>query len=277
MSATVEVRSIHTGDLFLNNKLLFADTPPENENDTVLIPIEAFYIYHPEKKIHALWDLGIRKDFENSPPAAAKAMEELFKPTVEEDVEGALTRNGVDPAKIDYVFFSHVHFDHTGDIEKFPNAKLVWGQGTQGKAKPGYPIDKESWYLSSLFPEDRTRELVDEDFTGSVGPFPRACDFFGDGSVLLVDAPGHVPGHQVAIVKTKEGQLLLGGDSCHHCTHLETFDTGKMSYKMHEDEELAKKNIKHIKTWLKDGEKRKLAMAHFGNYKDFGIVDASVV
>ncbi|MEM8769805.1 MAG: N-acyl homoserine lactonase family protein, partial [Pseudomonadota bacterium] len=41
-------------------------------------------------------------------------------------------------------------------------------------------------------------------------------DVFGDGSVILVSAPGHTPGHQVLFLRLKNlGNLVLSGDLYH--------------------------------------------------------------
>lgn len=61
MVTTVEVRPLLTATGFLTRKYLFADATPENGDESVPLPVWAFYIYHPGKKIQALWDLGIAK------------------------------------------------------------------------------------------------------------------------------------------------------------------------------------------------------------------------
>ncbi len=41
-------------------------------------------------------------------------------------------------------------------------------------------------------------------------------DVFGDGSVRILKAPGHTPGHQVLMLKLKKsGTVLLSGDLNH--------------------------------------------------------------
>lgn len=50
----------------------------------------------------------------------------------------------------------------------------------------------------------------------SYGPFEHAFDFFGDGSMMLCNAPGHIPGNMCSIVETKQGKVCLGGDCGHH-------------------------------------------------------------
>ena len=48
------------------------------------------------------------------------------------------------------------------------------------------------------------------------GPFDRAMDYFGTGSLWIIQAPGHMPGNLAAAVKVLDGQwILLGSDGCH--------------------------------------------------------------
>jgi len=41
-------------------------------------------------------------------------------------------------------------------------------------------------------------------------------DIFGDGSVVMIDLPGHTPGHHALLVKLAHtGYVLLSGDAAH--------------------------------------------------------------
>lgn len=45
---------------------------------------------------------------------------------------------------------------------------------------------------------------------------PQTLDIFGDSSVLIVNAPGHLPGHINVLAQVSETQqVYLGGDACH--------------------------------------------------------------
>lgn len=95
-----------------------------------------------------------------------------------------------------------------------------------------------SFFESDLLPEGRTIELskptlqLDEKFkSGAAGkeeqlnltqawkPYnhlPHTLDVFNDGSLLIVDAPGHLPGHVNLLCRISETQeVYLGGDACH--------------------------------------------------------------
>lgn len=94
----------------------------------------------------------------------------------------------------------------------FPKStRLVYGKGTG--PFPGYPQDEYSHLNSADF---EGRPLLEVEYTDPpIGPFP-AHDFYGDGSLYLLDAPGHWPGHLCALARTTPDTfVLLGGDICH--------------------------------------------------------------
>lgn len=94
-----------------------------------------------------------------------------------------------------------------------------------------------SFFEADLLPTDRTLELsnpyeeVDEDENNQQlkkpGPdfyqewvphknLPRALDIFKDGSLLIVDAPGHLPGHINLLARVDPlSSVYLAGDACH--------------------------------------------------------------
>lgn len=48
------------------------------------------------------------------------------------------------------------------------------------------------------------------------GPFARAIDLYGDGSLYVVDAPGHLRGHVAAAARVgPDAFVVLAGDACH--------------------------------------------------------------
>ena len=52
-----------------------------------------------------------------------------------------------------------------------------------------------------------------------IGHFP-AYDYFNDGSMYLLDSPGHCVGHLCALVRTSTSPdtfVFMGGDAAHHC------------------------------------------------------------
>jgi hypothetical protein len=123
---------------------------------------------------------------------------------------------------IEAIFWSHWHWDHTGNPNEFPSTtKLIVGPGFKANLLPGYPSNTESSLLESDY---NNRELIELDFVGDsragfkIGQF-NALDYFGDGSFYLLDSPGHAIGHICGLARvtsSPDSFIFMGGDAAHH-------------------------------------------------------------
>ncbi|PSR75851.1 beta-lactamase-like protein [Coniella lustricola] len=199
-------------------------------------PAYSFLIEHHATGTQVLFDLGVRKDFENHPVAAKMKKAGVGKVEVQKGVREILEENGVHGSRIKAVIWSHWHFDHVGDMSTFdPDTRLVVGPGFKDAFLPGYPADPEGQILESDY---AGRELVEISFDGqgdvdgpvtTIGRFA-AFDYFGDGSFYLLDSPGHAIGHLCGLARVSSGKddgngggdtyVLMGGDAVHHCGEL---------------------------------------------------------
>lgn len=93
-----------------------------------------------------------------------------------------------DDVVIDTAFLSHYHWDHVGNPGLLPRGtKLVFGKGSLEKIGQGYP-DGDPWFDAHWI---RHCHFTETEFdSGAIGDFPRAKDWFGDGSFWLIDCPG---------------------------------------------------------------------------------------
>lgn len=164
----------------------------------------------------------VRQDLENNPESIRQDYP-YIDPVVAKDAVDLLEEGPVPPSSINAIIFSHLHFDHTGDCTRFPNADIIVGPGSKAAASPGWPVAANSPFSNSTLQHPRLHELsFKTDVWEPYGPFPRAYDYFGDASFLLVDTPGHMPGHLGAIACTGEDErVFMGGDCCHHRSLLE--------------------------------------------------------
>ncbi|KAF9029937.1 Metallo-hydrolase/oxidoreductase, partial [Hymenopellis radicata] len=179
-------------------------------------PVYAFLIEHEKGKV--LFDLGARKDREGLAPAVREALDTTFLgqsvTVVLEDVPEQLVKNGISLNDIQAVIWSHNHFDHIGDMSKFPSTtELVVGAGTNLKT---YPTFKDAPLMESDT-SGRKINIISFDNTDLRIEDLRAMDYFGDGSLYLLDTPGHQPGHISSLARvTPTTFVFLGGDCCHH-------------------------------------------------------------
>lgn len=130
--------------------------------------------------------------------------------------------DSIDKIELTGIILSHAHVDHYGNLLDFPTSIPVfvrpgtmdWVGGGEDAAKKG---EKGLMSFPSSFLKDRTFiEMVKET---QVGPFEKAWDWFGDGSVLMAIAEGHCHGHMVLLAKTTSAPnptyVLLSGDAAH--------------------------------------------------------------
>ena len=110
-----------------------------------------------------------------------------------------------DLSGLDYMAFSHIHYDHVGVANEISGATWLVQRGDY-EAAFADPITVpavQPELLTNL--RDADRLILDGDH-----------DVFGDGRVRLISAPGHTPGHQVLFLDLEwAGPLVLSGDLYH--------------------------------------------------------------
>ena len=110
------------------------------------------------------------------------------------------------PEQIKYVGISHYHGDHIGQVASLPKSTLLIGKGDWDVLTSPKP-------LPGANPEPFANWIKGE---GKAEPVQLDKDVFGDGTVLMLNTPGHTPGHHSLLVKLPQtGNVLLTGDLAH--------------------------------------------------------------
>jgi N-acyl homoserine lactone hydrolase len=161
----------------------------------------SYLIVHPRGTL--MFDSGEIADAELKGGPITKGVMSADKPLLPQ-----LAAAGYKPADVNFFALSHYHGDHTGNANEFAGATWIVQKAERdfmfaANHPDGTIIDVASF---SKLKDAKTKVLNDENF-----------DVFGDGTVVLMSAPGHTPGHQVLAVKlAKRGLVVLAGDLYHY-------------------------------------------------------------
>jgi glyoxylase-like metal-dependent hydrolase (beta-lactamase superfamily II) len=148
---------------------------------------------------YLLWDTGIAASAKGKPIDRTAGFDFTLDTTLVEQLAAIAVR----PEQIGRVAVSHHHFDHTGQAASFPGASLLIGKGDVDALKAGAP---------GTDPRPLAHWLSG---TGKLDAVSGDRDLFGDGRVVMLDLPGHTPGHHGLLVRLKARTLLLTGDLAH--------------------------------------------------------------
>ena len=193
----IELFAFDGGSSFIPNKAMFHDA--YRGQGPITLPVTCFLVVHPKGSL--MWDTG--HDQALGEPGARVPDRYMLK--VKQSLTSQMAKIRMQPEDVNFLAFSHWHFDHTGNANLFTNATVI-GQRDEHEyalgreANGGFGM-KPSTYSgihknpSDLFIGDR--------------------DVFGDGSVRIVRVGGHTIGSQILIVRLSNRTIVLSGDIYH--------------------------------------------------------------
>jgi glyoxylase-like metal-dependent hydrolase (beta-lactamase superfamily II) len=208
---TAEVSSprlyvIDCGQLIYNRPESYGLTRDEVANSNM--SVACFVVVHPKGVL--LYDTGLSdalvgRPFYENPQAGYQTLKTST-------LVGKLADIGLKPADITYLALSHSHWDHVGNANLF--ARSTWLTSRAGYDGMFRVLNPPAYdHFDKL--KDAKKIIFEGDH-----------DVFGDGSVILKQTPGHMPGHQSLYVKLAQtGGVLVAGDLYHY---QEELDKGRM-------------------------------------------------
>ncbi len=127
-------------------------------------------------------------------------------------VAEVLGKLGVKPADVEHVIVTHFHADHIGGLREFTRATVYHHADALAPLLACGAVKQTlAAFLPGLMPEDFSKRSVfvkaDAFVRDERLPFG-SYDLFGDGSVRLVELPGHAPG-QVGLEYEENGVRTL--------------------------------------------------------------------
>jgi len=129
-----------------------------------------------------------------------------FELPEEEKIESILKRSNLEPGEVDYVFISHLHHDHSSNVDLFPNAKVILSKkGWMEYMKKNRPY----YYNDALFPTGPIKYIAGMD--------PKNIIFVEDEIEVLPGIKafwvgGHTPGCMAVQVNSRKGKVVFTSD-----------------------------------------------------------------
>lgn len=225
-TAVRNVRVIATGTGSLHPEHMYGTNKPAlwwaaTSKEWITVPLNVFVIEHEDGLV--LFDTGMDPaagaDPDYWPPERITRwfLDHVFRFEIsaEDRLANRLEEAGYPPDDVKVAVLSHLHFDHAGGIADIPQADLLvapeaWDHlvGSPHPHRDYVPRAKilvpgAKWQLMDFTPTD------DPD----LAPFTEACDVMGDGSLMVIPTPGHMPG-SVSMLIRRAGSppILLIGD-----------------------------------------------------------------
>lgn len=184
----------------------------DKKEDRLWLPVSAYYIEHPKGKI--LVDCGWSKDMSPKGRYDEKAQIKslgsylLFKVNqgkiaTGESIDEQLKNIGVEPSMLDFVLLTHLDCDHANGLEQVRDAKkiLVSKSEYDFAKKHSLVRYKSRWWENA--------NVTKFEWNGTQGPFGKSYDLFSDGSITLINIPGHSDGLFAVKIKGSDGKFVL--------------------------------------------------------------------
>jgi N-acyl homoserine lactone hydrolase len=176
----------------------------ETDTDVREVSAPCYVVDHPKGQL--LWDAGLPSELATVEGWVTRP--DGLSNTLSETLASQMARMGLgfDMGSLEYVAFSHIHWDHVGASNDVESGTWLVQQGDYDAAHAEGNMSVpavQAELLTSI--KMRPTQVLNGDH-----------DVFGDGTVRIIAAEGHTPGHQVLFVDLQDaGPVVLSGDLYH--------------------------------------------------------------
>lgn len=220
--STIKIHILHTGEVCVAPDLPFGGDHSNvikasgifgNRDERLWLPVSAYLIEHPKGRF--LVDTGWARDM--SPEGVldkdaqirslgTKLLYEVNQGRIPLGacVDEQLEAMGIAVESIDAVLITHLDCDHANGLKQVKAAKKFVVARDEvafaGKLTNKVRYNKAWW---------EGIPLTQIDWTGDLGPASKSYDLLGDGSIQLVNIPGHTDGLFAVKVIGDDGRFVL--------------------------------------------------------------------
>ena len=217
----MKIHVLHTGEVRVspylpfggdNCNLLKASGMTTPKEDWIWLPVSVYLIEHPKGLI--LVDTGWHRDmspegvYDKAAQIKSLGSRVLYNVNqgqipLGEAVDEQLEAMGIKPADLDYVLLTHLDCDHANGLRAVKDAKhiIVAQEELDCARKNGFIRYKKKWWEAV--------DLQTIEWNGTEGPAQKSFDLFGDGSIKMINIPGHCDGLCAVKITREDGRYVL--------------------------------------------------------------------
>lgn len=224
----VRMYRLDCGSMTLGDKSVMSDEGLY-KGQSYDIVMSCYLIKHGDDWL--LWDAGLPRKY-----LAGPITEGSFTTRLDRTIIDQISDLGLRADDIKYVAVSHSHFDHSGQVNDFPNARLII-QRDELTALADTGKAAEHYIEASLFSAHVSGKKLER-----VKVIDGDVDIFGDGTLQTIQTPGHTPGSMALLLKLNNaGYYVLSGDQWHFTENHQRQQVPTWNYDHHQTKTSGKK------------------------------------
>lgn len=219
----IKIHILHTGKVRTSPYLPYGNgcgiikasgiTTPKSK--WIWMPVSAYLIEHPIGLI--LVDTGWNRDMspngEYDKKAQIQSLGSFVLYNINQGYIGKgmaineqLSAMGIKPSDLDYVLLTHLDCDHANGLKLVSDAKdILVSQDELDMLNKKSPVLKirfqPKWWSGT--------KIKGFTYNNDEGPVGKAYDLFGDGSIKMINIPGHSDGLCAVKIKNSDGKYVL--------------------------------------------------------------------
>ena len=220
--ADIKIHVFHTGEVCVAPDLPFggdncnavkASGVFEKKEDRLWLPVSAYLIEHPKGKflVDTGWARDVSPNGEFDKKAQIKSLGSVMLYEVNQGriglgqcIDEQLLEMGIKDSDIDAVLITHLDCDHANGLKQVKNAKKFMVSADE--VKFANKITNKVRYYKGWW---EGIDLTEFEWNDNQGPVGKSYDLLGDGSIELINIPGHADGLYAVKVKNEEGKFVL--------------------------------------------------------------------
>lgn len=132
------------------------------------------------------------------------------------DPGSAVRALGVEPGSVGTIVITHAHYDHMGNLDRFPNARVI----IAAREVEFWRSPIAAHLLFSYYSEsDDLNALAVAEQEGRLRTFRGQLELHP--GLVVTEVGGHTPGQAIVEIATGEGPVLLASDAVHFHEEIE--------------------------------------------------------